>query len=277
LTGNLSTARYVSAAALLQNGKVLVAGGLLLEGGQAVYTASAEVYDPDTETWSSTGSLNTPRGFHTLTTLPNGNVVASGGEGNAFPFQLNTSEIYNPATGLWSTTGTLNTARLHHTATLLSTGQVLVVGGMTSTGASWSAELYDPATGTWNVTASLNKARWRNHSATLLNNGRVLVAGGGGERSAELYHPGVLDPDPTDPRILLASVSGKKLFITGENFHAGAVILLNGETQNTKQPAASPHTTLIGKKAGKRIKAGDKLQVRNPDGTLSEEFIFTGS
>jgi N-acetylneuraminic acid mutarotase len=277
LTGNLSTARYAHAAALLQNGKVLVAGGYLLE--RQDYTPSAEVYDPTTETWSSTGSLNTPRGYHTLTTLPNGNVLVSGGEGDVFPFikKLNTAEFYNPATGVWSLTGNLSTARGHHTATLLSTGQVLVVGGITTgTGRSNSAELYDQATGTWNATASLNTARY-NHSATLLNNGRVLVAGGGGERSAELYHPGVLDPDPTDPRILLASVSGKKLFITGENFHAGAVILLNGETQNTKQPAASPHTTLIGKKAGKRIKAGDKLQVRNPDGTLSEEFIFTGS
>jgi hypothetical protein len=273
LTGNLSTARYVSAAALLQNGKVLVAGGLLLEGGQAVYTASAEVYDPDTETWSSTGSLNTPRGFHTLTTLPNGNVVASGGEGNAFPFQLNTSEIYNPATGLWSTTGTLNTARLHHTATLLSTGQVLVVGGMTSTGASWSAELYDPATGTWNVTASLNKARWRNHSATLLNNGKVLVVGGAGldDRSAELY--GLIPI----LKITCASVSGKKLFLSGENFLVGAVILLNGEDEKTRNDDQNPSTMLIGKKAGKKIKSGDRVQVRNPDGTLSAEFIFTGS
>lgn len=36
-------------------------------------------------------------------------------------------------------------------------------------------------------------------------------------------------------------------------------------------------TTLIGKRAGKKIKPGDRLQVRNPDHILSEEFIFTGS
>ena len=35
--------------------------------------------------------------------------------------------------------------------------------------------------------------------------------------------------------------------------------------------------TLIGKKAGKKIKPGDRLQVRNPDGFLSEQFTFTGS
>jgi hypothetical protein len=55
------------------------------------------------------------------------------------------------------------------------------------------------------------------------------------------------------------------------------VILLNGEEQKTKDDAQSPETTVIGKKAGKKVKAGDKLQVRNPNGTLSQEFIFTGS
>jgi len=277
LTGNLSGTRVRHAAALLQNGKVLVAGGLLLEGGQAVYTASAEVYDPDTETWSSTGSLNTPRGFHTLTTLPNGNVLVSGGEVNAFPFQLNTAEIYNPATGLWSTTGTLNTARLHHTATLLSTGQVLVVGGVTSTGVvSNSAELYDHATGTFKTTADLNTGRY-NHTATLLNNGKVLVVGGydrSEDRSAELYHPERLVPAP---RIIMASVAGKKLIVAGENFDPGAVILVNGEEQKTRNDEQNPQTMLIGKRAGKNIKPGDRVQVRNPDGTLSAEFIFTGS
>jgi len=33
---------------------------------------------------------------------------------------------------------------------------------------------------------------------------------------------------------------------------------------------------LIGKKVGKKIKPGDKLQVRNPNGSVSAEFNFTG-
>jgi hypothetical protein len=77
-------------------------------------------------------------------------------------------------------------------------------------------------------------------------------------------------------RINRAMVSGRALFVFGENFDPGAVILLNGEEQITKQPAARPQANLIGKKAGKRIKSGDRLKVRNPNGTLSAEFIFTG-
>ena len=78
-------------------------------------------------------------------------------------------------------------------------------------------------------------------------------------------------------RINNATVSGKKLFVAGENFDAGAVILLNGEKEKTLFDNQNPRTALIGKNAGKRIKPGDKLQVRNPNSSLSQEFTFPGS
>jgi hypothetical protein len=81
----------------------------------------------------------------------------------------------------------------------------------------------------------------------------------------------------TPPKITMASVAGKKLIVVGENFNPDAVILINGEEQKTRNDDQNPGTRLIGKKAGKKIKPGDRLQVRNPDGPLSEEFIFTGS
>ena len=78
-------------------------------------------------------------------------------------------------------------------------------------------------------------------------------------------------------RINRVTVSGKKLFVFGENFEPGAVILLNGERQKTVNDDQNPKTSLMAKKAGKEVTPGDKIQVRNPNGTLSEEFIFTGS
>jgi hypothetical protein len=77
-------------------------------------------------------------------------------------------------------------------------------------------------------------------------------------------------------RITSASVIGKKLFINGENFDPGAMILLNGEEQVTKNDGDNPKTVLIGKKAGKKIQPGDKIQVRNPNGSHSQEITFTG-
>jgi N-acetylneuraminic acid mutarotase len=349
-TGSLNTPRVYHTATLLPNGKVLVAGGFdggLFDRNHALN--SAELYDPATGTWSSTGNLNTVRLAHTATLLPGGKVLVAGGSADndsRTNNNLNTAELYDPATGTWSIAANLIIASSNHTATLLPSGRVLVVGGD-------SAELYDPATDTWSSTANLNTTR-TSHTATLLPNGKVLVTSG---NTAELYDAyatscadsisptgqsfeaggGTASVDVTagsecswtaeanaswisiisvsssgsgsvsfsvaantstmrrtgtvviagrsfivsqagaPVRITNALVSGKKLFVTGENFDPGAVILLNGVQQITGNDVENPKTTLIGKKAGKKVKIGDKLQVRNPNGTLSEQFSFTGS
>ena len=59
---------------------------------------TAELYDPTTGGWTATGSMNTSRGFHTATLLPNGQVLVAGGEsGSGRTFTLLTSaELYTP-------------------------------------------------------------------------------------------------------------------------------------------------------------------------------------
>jgi hypothetical protein len=182
--GSMTTKRVFPTATLLENGKVLVAGGSqLLNGTQP--TSSAELYDPDTGTWTATGSMNSARVEQTATLLPNGNVLVVGITN--FNNSLGGAELYDLPTGTWRTTGPMAAARSHHTATLLSNGKVLVAGGE---GLS-SAELYDPSSGTWTITGSMHLIHYR-HTATLLPNGKVLVAGGGGggaEQIAELYDP----------------------------------------------------------------------------------------
>src|SRR5262249_5248418 len=159
VTGNLNASRIFHTTTLLPNGKILVAGGYTKDHvpiGSIVYSVpvslnGAELYDPATETWSITASLNTARNSHTATLLPNGKVlVVAGGYWSGTPCpcsfnNLNSAELYDPATGTWSITASLITARNSHTATLLPNGKVLVVAG----GYLNSAELYDPATGTW--------------------------------------------------------------------------------------------------------------------------------
>ncbi|WP_239576384.1 kelch repeat-containing protein [Archangium primigenium] len=196
--GLLRTQRFNHSAVLLPNGKVLVAGGFTSEFyGTAL--SSAELYDPATGTWSYTGALSQARGYHTLTLLPNGKVLVTGGsnvaEDNAEnPNLLASAELYDPATGTWSSAGGLSTGRAWHSATLLPNGQVLVAGGAgIDVAKSQSAELYNPATGTWTTTGSMKSPR-RWHTATLMESGEVLVAGGyhqltGIQVASERYNP----------------------------------------------------------------------------------------
>lgn len=216
-TGSLHSRRIRHTATLLPNGKVLVAGGLIAWSGPVGTppvppTNSAELYDPATETWSLTGSMNSRRAWHSATLLRNGKVLVVGGLSesgyNFWSNSLATAETYDPATGSWSVTGSLHTGRVLDTSTLLQSGMVLVVGGSDTiyspaTNAEeignilTSAELYDPGTESWRVTGDLNTPRCV-HTATLLPNSKVLVVGGGGpyigyfiqiNNTSELYDP----------------------------------------------------------------------------------------
>jgi hypothetical protein len=71
----MAGARRDHVATLLTNGKVLAAAGF----NNNTYLASAEIYDPATGTWASTGSLAVARFAPTVILLPNGKVLVAGG------------------------------------------------------------------------------------------------------------------------------------------------------------------------------------------------------
>ena len=184
-TGTMQADRSEHTSTLLNNGKVLIAGGKQV---------AAELFDPTIGTFSFTGEMKTLRRNHTATLLQSGNVLIAGGiDGSDV---LGSAEIYDPETGEFSPTGNLTTERWNPTATLLQDGKVLVAGGVDkNVRPLGSAELYDPDTGEFSSTGNLKDFR-RNSTATLLPNGKVLIVGGdGGEAgpgmtSVELFDPG---------------------------------------------------------------------------------------
>lgn len=200
-TGSLHQPRGVFTATALDDGRVLVVGGIF--SGNA--TASAELWNPATGQWTRTDPVGRPRAYHSATKLPDGRVMVAGGYFQTYvPFFqrgfLSDVQIYDPAAGRWTQAGSLTAPRFANTATLLAGGKVLLAAGRSTNFATTStAELFDPATGESVETATaLNEGRY-NHTATRLTDGRVLVAGGDGVTSAELYDPTADTWTSTDP------------------------------------------------------------------------------
>jgi hypothetical protein len=94
-----SAARNFSAV-LLQNGQVLISGGQIgTYPAKETIVRTATLFDPATGTSTSTGSMTTPRELHTLTLLPNGQVLAAGGEtqnNQGQPSATASAELYTP-------------------------------------------------------------------------------------------------------------------------------------------------------------------------------------
>ncbi|MBI2833791.1 MAG: hypothetical protein HYX76_05125 [Acidobacteria bacterium] len=231
LSGTLSTPRSQHVAALLQDGRVLIA-----DGYANGFLTTAELYDPTTDSFSPAGKTHCPGERQTATLLPNGKVLIIGGYNGNFVWGCDTEigDLYDPTTGTFTPTGGSGVPqRNNHTATLLQDEIVLIAGGRADVGHAWnSAALYDPSSGIATPTGSMSQARI-SHEATLLQDGRVLITGGrqgdgSGHwpvlASAELYDPATGTFSPTGDMTMPRSLHQATLLDTGE------VLISGGET-----------------------------------------------
>ena len=187
-TGPPVTGRLGATATLLRDGRVLIAGGLGLTAGPDGFLPllnSAEVFDPATGTFSSTGAMVKARREQTAIQLEDGRVLVAGGYVDHICFTAS-AELFDPKTGMFSSTGFMLSERVGHTVTLLSTGEVLTVGGSNGCAPDaaddppWDplfAEAYEPNSGSFQATGNMSTTRVH-HAAVRLGDGKVLVLGG---------------------------------------------------------------------------------------------------
>ncbi len=190
-TGSMAVPRILHTATLLNDGRVLIAGGTDSSGGGGAAVASAELYDPSTGTFKLAGSMLTDRAHHTATLLASGAVLIVGGwNGHAAdapddpPWDPLFSELFDPLSGSFKASGSMSTTRIGPAAIRLANGKVLMLGGIPNpqnlhiTLASPAyGELYDPAAQIFSALGHLTMSR-QGYTSTLLTSGNVLLAGG---------------------------------------------------------------------------------------------------
>jgi anti-sigma factor RsiW len=139
-TEAMNVPRHKHSATLINEGHVLIIGGISATTWSSGGNASAEIFDPAAGSFTSTGSMSLPRYKirDAVVRLPTGQVLVAGGAGRV--------EIYDPVTTRFSTVaGAIGVPRYYATATLLDNGEVLITGGY-SDGmlANASAWIYRP-------------------------------------------------------------------------------------------------------------------------------------
>ena len=158
---------------------------------------TAEVYDPQANTWTAIPPMSSKRYGPAAATLvgPDGHprvYVMGGSDGSS---DLNTAEVYNPQTNTWTAIPPMGSRREGAAAAALmgpdGQSRVYVMGGY---GVD-TAEVYDPHTNTWTAIPPMHSKRQFTAAAALVGpdgQSRVYVMGGfDGSylNTAEVYDP----------------------------------------------------------------------------------------
>jgi hypothetical protein len=179
----MSTPRFEHTATLLDDGRVLIAGG---QGppisGATTALKTTEIYDPAVDSFRKSNDMADARTNHTAVKLPDRSVMVVGGVGGTNgDTSLATAEVFSPGDGRWTAAGALTGSRTGHTATVFPDGRVLVAGGESVTRGSRrslaSAEIFSLEKREWRSAGNMNCPR-SEASAALLGDGSVLVVAG---------------------------------------------------------------------------------------------------
>lgn len=156
LAAHMVSDRVGHVAALLNDGRVLIAGGksgkILMSGFEhslfwLAPLDSAEVYDPETSSFRAVSPMRKSHYLGIATVLPDGDVLITGGWALKGPVIVGraTAELFHPVADRFYDPGRLHVPRLEQTATLLPSGQVLIAGGLDADSkVTASVEFYAP-------------------------------------------------------------------------------------------------------------------------------------
>ena len=239
---SLAVGRSHHAATALQDGRLLVTGGTTHESVEGqnrfVALASAEVYDPKKNAWTTVAPMTDARNGHTATLLLDGTVLVVGGAREQRQ-HLTSVERFDPKNNTWQVEKQLAVARWLHAAVLTSDGDVVVVGGRSNAGQQGKGpgvsiadvERFDVKTGAWQVLPPMSEPRQRTAVVAEATGGGVIVIGGQTATSstnyAETWAPGLTDWKPFENHLSMSLSSH-----SGTRLPNGDLVVIGGEPPN---------------------------------------------
>jgi Bacterial Ig-like domain (group 3)/YDG domain/Galactose oxidase, central domain/Kelch motif len=220
LSPQMGAARSGHTATLLNNGKVLIAGG--------DDAGTAEIFDPVGETFSShLLTMKAPRIGHTATLFPDDRVLLAGGTTDSMEYFSSIDQTFtlDPQK--------MTAARTGHDAIAVSDTRLLFLGGDTN----HTIDEFNPSTDVLTLKATMDSAQ---SSATLLANGKVLVLR---PDVAGIYAPDAVDQTiaftPFDEVSVPGSAALKRTGQTATELSADKKILVAGGV-NAQSQAVAP-------------------------------------
>ena len=173
---NMTTIRSMHGAAVL-DGKIYVMGGAGSArgiNGDDDTLSTAEVYDPQSDSWQPLADMASGRGRFAAAVV-SGKIYAIGGESDAVG-TMAAVEAFDPLLGAWAGVASLSAARKDHAVAVVD-GKIYAIGGLDSDHEPVdSVEVYDTQAGIWKQVANMPCARYR-HSASAVG-GKIYVSGG---------------------------------------------------------------------------------------------------
>lgn len=169
----MNVPRYGHASVSLSNGHVLVVGG---HTQGFLTTSTAEIYDPQNETWTLY-NIDNPHDGCSFVSLNDGKIMFFGGYSNALGVgQSTVTTIFNPETNEFTVGPPMNVARGNSSAVKLTDNRILIVGNWYNTG---DAEIYDPSTNTF-TSIGIPVSERANPLVFPCNDGSAVIIGGYG-------------------------------------------------------------------------------------------------
>ena len=249
VTPRLLSPRFGHRATLLDDGRVLVAGGFTGVANNNFISPEpvpvVQVFDFETATWGLVGSFDGrsapgPGGFTSTVKLSDGNVLAIGlfEEGE---YVFGSRVLLEQDADSWVQLPARPLARGLPEMTLLDDGRVLVTGGFYTQDQSGPAfqlgtavEIYDPATGEWHEAPEMNETH-EYQAVVRMGDGRVLAMGGRALNFDPSNRVEIYDPD-TNEWTLTGSMNAPLSFPVAGALSDGRVLVTGASDLNADVP-----------------------------------------